>query len=70
MGQERFGAPLKPVMTLAWRRAYVPAGPSLTEAFAVFVEDVDLDGAELTATLDGRAITYGLGELDASAGST
>jgi exodeoxyribonuclease V alpha subunit len=30
-----------------------------------FVEDVDLDGDELTAVFDGRAVTYGFGELDA-----
>ena len=30
-----------------------------------FVEDVDPEGGELTAIFDGRAITYGFGELDA-----
>jgi hypothetical protein len=30
-----------------------------------FVEDVDPEGSELTAIFDGRAVTYGFGELDA-----
>jgi len=30
-----------------------------------FVEDVDPEASELTATFDGRAVTYGFGELDA-----
>jgi exodeoxyribonuclease V alpha subunit len=30
-----------------------------------FIEDVDLDGGELTVIFDGRAVTYGFGELDA-----
>jgi exodeoxyribonuclease V alpha subunit len=30
-----------------------------------FIEDVDLDGGELTVVFDGRAVTYGFGELDA-----
>ena len=30
-----------------------------------FVEDVDPEGGELTAIFDGRAVTYGFGELDA-----
>jgi exodeoxyribonuclease V alpha subunit len=29
-----------------------------------YVEDVDPDGGELTASFDGRSITYGFGELD------
>jgi len=29
------------------------------------VEHVDLEGSELTAIFDGRAVTYGFGELDA-----
>jgi exodeoxyribonuclease V alpha subunit len=29
-----------------------------------YVTEVDPDGGELTATFDGRAVTYGLGELD------
>jgi hypothetical protein len=32
MGQERFGAPLKPLMTVARRTTHVHAGPSLTGA--------------------------------------
>jgi exodeoxyribonuclease V alpha subunit len=30
-----------------------------------YVEDVDPDGGELTASFDGRSVTYGFGELDA-----
>jgi exodeoxyribonuclease V alpha subunit len=30
-----------------------------------FVQDVDPEGSELTAIFDGRAVTYGFGELDA-----
>jgi exodeoxyribonuclease V alpha subunit len=29
-----------------------------------FVEDVDADAGELTVSFDGRAVTYGFGELD------
>ncbi len=29
-----------------------------------YVDDVDVDDAELTATFDGRKVTYGFGELD------
>jgi exodeoxyribonuclease V alpha subunit len=29
-----------------------------------YVEDVDADTSELTASFDGRAVTYGFGELD------
>src|SRR4029453_5213887 len=29
-----------------------------------YVDDVDLDAGELTASFDGRAVTYGFGELD------
>lgn len=29
-----------------------------------YVDDVDPQAAELTATFDGRAVTYGFGELD------
>jgi exodeoxyribonuclease V alpha subunit len=29
-----------------------------------YVDDVDPDGGELTASFDGRAVTYGFGELD------
>jgi exodeoxyribonuclease V alpha subunit len=30
-----------------------------------FVEDVESDAGELTVSFDGRAVTYGFGELDA-----
>jgi exodeoxyribonuclease V alpha subunit len=30
-----------------------------------YVEDVQLDDGELTASFDGRSVTYGFGELDA-----
>ncbi len=29
-----------------------------------YIDDVDLDASELTASFDGRSVTYGLGELD------
>jgi exodeoxyribonuclease V alpha subunit len=29
-----------------------------------YIDDVDLDAGELTASFDGRAVTYGFGELD------
>jgi exodeoxyribonuclease V alpha subunit len=29
-----------------------------------YIDDVDLDDNELTASFDGRTITYGLDELD------
>jgi exodeoxyribonuclease V alpha subunit len=29
-----------------------------------FVEDVDADAGDLTASFDGRSVTYGFGELD------
>jgi len=29
-----------------------------------YVEDVDLEGGELTASFDGRSVSYGFGELD------
>ena len=29
-----------------------------------YIDDVDVDAGELTATFDGRAVTYGFGELD------
>jgi exodeoxyribonuclease V alpha subunit len=29
-----------------------------------YVEDVELDDGELTASFDGRSVTYGFGELD------
>ena len=28
------------------------------------IEDVDIDASELTVRFDGRAVTYGFGELD------
>jgi hypothetical protein len=63
---DRFAHPLRPKW--AWFKAGLHAKPGWRcqgyNGDIGYIDDVDPDAGELTATFDGRAVTYGFGELD------